>query len=78
MNKDAFGGVLALVGNGFAWVAQSEEIWFSIIATYVRHIAPGTALPDLRGPFMLLTLAYLGFRLGDLLDKRDELDEDMS
>ncbi|QHS17784.1 hypothetical protein GWK26_11860 [haloarchaeon 3A1-DGR] len=77
MNRDVIGAVTALAGNGFAWLAQSEEIWFSVIATYVRYIAPGTSLPDLRGPFLVATLAYLGFRLADLWDKQDDLDEDM-
>ncbi|QLG62198.1 hypothetical protein [Halorarum salinum] len=73
--RDAAGPLVAALGNLFAWVASSEEIWFSVVATYIRFIAPETALPDLRGPFLFLTLCYLGLRLADLWDAKDEVDD---
>lgn len=62
-----------LLGNGFAWIAHTEQIWFPTIGAYVRFLAPEYGLPDLRGPFLALTLLYIGLRLGDMLDKGDEL-----
>lgn len=78
MKRNALEAVAATFGNLFAWFAHSEQIWFGIFATYVRDIAPAMNLPDLRGPFLFLTLVYLGLRIGDLWDRRDEIDEDLT
>ncbi|WP_132060244.1 hypothetical protein [Halorussus amylolyticus] len=68
-------GVTATVGNLFAWVSQTEQIWFPMASVYVKDIAEVYGLPDLRGPFLFLTLVYLGLRLGDLWGKTEDLDE---
>jgi hypothetical protein len=69
-------GVFITLANLFAWVAHTEQIWFPAAGAYVRYLEPTyQALPDLRGPFLALTLLYIGLRVGDLLDKRDEVLE---
>ena len=73
--KEAAEALAILVGNGFAWIAGTEQIWFPTIGAYIRFVAPATELPDLRGPFLALTLLYIGLRVGDMLDKTDELNE---
>lgn len=73
--REAAETLLMIVGNGFAWLSHTEQIWFPTIGAYVRFVAPeAAALPDLRGPFLMLSILYIGFRLGDLLDERDELN----
>jgi hypothetical protein len=71
---DLLGGGLLSVGNLFAWMAQTEQIWFPTVGAYVRWIAPAYNLPDFRGPFAFVTLLYIGLRVGDLLEQRDEID----
>ena len=73
--KDLVAGVLAVLGHGFAWIAHTEQIWMPMAGAYIRYLAPAYNLPDLRGPFAFLTLCYIGLRLGDLWNKRDELEE---
>ncbi|WP_134671729.1 hypothetical protein [Halorussus marinus] len=75
--KDLALAVAGVAGNLFAWMAQTEEIWMSIAGAYVRYLAPGLGLPDLRGPFLFLSLVYIGFRLSDLWDERDEVTENL-
>jgi len=75
--KDALEGIAAVFANLFAWMAHSEQIWFPLVSTYVRHISEAFGLPDLRGPFIFLTLVYAGLRFGDLLDKRESIDENL-
>ncbi len=58
-----------------AWIAQSEHIWFGLAETYMRVLGPMFGLPDLRGPFIFITLIYVGLRLADWLDAREELEE---
>ena len=58
-------------GNLLAWIAHTEQIWFPTAGAYVRFVAPEYGFPDLRGPFLFLTLLYIGLRIGDLLDKQD-------
>lgn len=77
MSKDLFAGISAMLGNGFAWIAHSEQIWFPMLATLHRQLAPMLGLPDLRGPFIFITLLYVGFRLSDLLEEKDELEENL-
>ncbi|MFB6134877.1 MAG: hypothetical protein ABEJ55_07805 [Halanaeroarchaeum sp.] len=72
--KEAIEVLTILIGNGFAWMAGTEQIWFPTIGAYVRFIAPTTQLPDLRGPFLAITMLYIGLRLGDMIDKGDELE----
>jgi len=72
--SDELGALAVGAGNLLAWIAHSEQIWFPIAGTYMRYISPMYNLPDLRGPFAFLALLYIGLRLGDLLDKRDELN----
>jgi hypothetical protein len=73
--RDSFGGVLALLGNLAAWIAQSETIWMGMLGSYQTYLAPVYNLPDLRGPMAFAALLYVGLRLGDLWDKREEIDE---
>ena len=73
--KDVVAGVLAVLGHGYAWIAHTEQIWFPMIGAYVRFVAPETGLPDLRGPFLVLTMMYIGLRIGDFWNKRDTLEE---
>jgi hypothetical protein len=77
LNGDGSGllgiGLLS-VGNLLSWMAHTEQIWFPAVGAYVRWIAPAYNLPDLRGPFAFITLLYIGLRIGDLLDKRDEIN----
>lgn len=74
MSKDLLTGVVALLGNLFAWMAATEQIWFPALGAYVRFLAPVYDLPDLRGPFAAITLLYIGLRIGDLLNKRNEVE----
>lgn len=74
-SNDLVAGVTATAGNVFAWIAQSEQIWFPVFGAYAKYISPMYNLPDLRGPLAFLTLAYIGLRIGDLLDKRNEVDD---
>jgi len=68
--------VLATFANWFAWFGYTEQIWFPMAGAYVRYVQPEMAgLPDLRGPFLVMTLAYIGLRIGDLWHKRDEISE---
>lgn len=67
--------VVGLLAHLFAWIAQTEQIWFPVAAAYVRDLAPVYGLPDLRGPFAALTLMYVGLRLGDWLNKRNEIED---
>lgn len=71
--REAAEGLLVGGANLFAWIAHTEQIWFPTAGAYVRFVAPEYGLPDLRGPFLFLSLLYIGFRIGDLLDKKDEL-----
>lgn len=67
--------VLALGGgNLLAWIAHSEQIWFPMTASLINYVAPAYGLPDLRGPLAFMTLMYIGLRLGDLLEERNELE----
>lgn len=70
---DVLGGVVLVAGNLFAWLGHTEQIWFPAIGAYIRFVAPIYDLPDFRGPFLFLTLIYIGFRIGDLLDKRKDV-----
>lgn len=72
--KDLAAGVFAVLGHGFAWIAHTEQIWMPMAGAYVRYLAPAYNLPDFRGPFAFLTLTYIGLRMGDLWNKRDELE----
>jgi len=74
VNKNVIEATTATAGNLFAWFAHSEQIWFGIAGTYVQFLAPNLNLPDLRGPFLFLTLCYLGLRLADLWEKQDEIE----
>lgn len=73
--KDLVAAVLGLVAHGFAWLSATEQIWMPTMGAYVRYIAPELGLPDLRGPFLFLTMLYIGLRLGDFWDERNELEE---
>ncbi|NHN59822.1 MULTISPECIES: hypothetical protein [Halorussus] len=73
--RDLAAGVLAVLGHGFAWVSHTEQIWMPMAGAYVRYVAPATGLPDLRGPFLFITLVYIGLRIGDLWDRRDDLED---
>lgn len=75
--SDAVAGVIATVGNLIAWIAHTEQIWFPMAAVYVNDLSAAFGLPDLRGPFLALTLLYVGFRLGDFVDKRDEIESNL-
>lgn len=71
--KEAAVGAFA---HGFAWIGHTEQIWFPMAGAYMRYLQPELAgLPDLRGPFLAITLAYIGLRIGDLLNEREELQE---
>lgn len=74
MKKDLGAVVIAVLGHGFAWVSHTETIWMPMAGAYVRYLAPAYNLPDLRGPFLFITLVYIGLRMGDLWNKRDELE----
>lgn len=67
--------IVALLGHSAAWLAHTEQLWFPMTAAYVRYIAPVYELPDLRGPFAAITLVYLGLRMGDWLNERNEIEE---
>lgn len=71
--REAAEALLVMLANGFAWIAHTEQIWFPTAGAYVRFVAPEYGLPDLRGPFLFLSLLYIGLRVGDLLDKEDEI-----
>lgn len=73
--QDLTAGVVATLGNVFAWVSFSEQIWFPMLGAYVRFLQPVYELPDLRGPFAFVTLLYIGLRIGDLWNKREELED---
>lgn len=73
--KDLVAGVIAVFGHLFAWIAQTEEIWMSVAGVYIRYIAPELDVPDLRGPFLFLTMVYIGLRLADLWNERNELED---
>jgi sterol desaturase/sphingolipid hydroxylase (fatty acid hydroxylase superfamily) len=73
--KDLVAAVIGLVAHGFAWISATEQIWMPTMGAYVRYIAPGLGLPDLRGPFLFITMLYIGLRFGDLWDERDEIEE---
>lgn len=75
IGREYLEAILAVLGNLFAWFAHTEQIWFPVAAAYVRDLAPVYGLPDLRGPFAMLTLIYIGLRLGDWLNKRDEIKD---
>jgi len=62
------------VANLGAWVAHTEQLWFPVVGAYYRYIAPTYNLPDLRGPFIFLTLLYAGLRIGDMLNKKEEIE----
>lgn len=69
--------LVALGGNLAVWIAHTEQMWFPMASAFVRYLAPMYGLPDLRGPFLAITMAYLGLRLADWFDKREELDENL-
>ena len=69
--------LVGLLANGAAWAATTEQIWFPIAAAYVRYIGPIYNLPDMRGPLAFISLAYIGLRLGDLWNARDDMDDTM-
>lgn len=73
--KDLWAAGFGVVAHAFAWIGQTEQIWMPVAGAYVRYIAPETPLPDLRGPFLFLTLLYVGLRLGDMWNKRNELED---
>lgn len=74
MNKDIGAAIIGVLAHGFAWIAQTEQIWMPMAGAYVRYLAPAFGLPDLRGPFAFLTLCYIGLRLGDLWNERNDLE----
>ena len=74
--KGLIEGILTLLINGVAWFAGTEQLWFPMAATVYRYMGPIMDLPDLRGPFLFLTLCYLGLRLSDWIDKTDETNVD--
>lgn len=75
MTRRLWEGVAAAFANLFAWFAHTEQIWFPIAGAYIRYLEPAFGLPDLRGPFAFLTLCYIGLRIGDLWNKKEELEE---
>ena len=75
--KDLVAGVLGLLAHSFAWIAHTEQIWMPAIGAYVRWLAPAMGLPDLRGPFLFITLLYIGLRLGDMLNAENKLEENL-
>lgn len=77
MSRSALEGLTVLGGNLFAWLAHTEQIWFPMVGAYVRFLQPELGLPDLRGPFLFLTLLYVGLRIGDLLKERDTLESNL-
>lgn len=68
------GPALVSFGNLAAWIAETEQIWFPIVGAYTRWIAPAYNLPDLRGPFVFVALLYVGLRIGDMLNKKEEIE----
>ena len=70
-----FAAGAATAGNLLAWVAHTEQIWFPMMGAYVRFLAPETGLPDLRGPFLLMTMMYIGLRIGDLWNDKENVIE---
>jgi hypothetical protein len=72
--NDLWAAAIGVLAHGFAWIAHTEQIWMPMAGAYVRYLAPAFDLPDLRGPFAFLTLCYIGLRLGDMWNKRDELE----
>lgn len=73
MKRGTVEAATALAGNAFAWFAGTEQIWFPTVGAYTRWIAPALGLPDLRGPFLAITMCYIGLRAGDLWNKRDDM-----
>jgi hypothetical protein len=73
--KNAVEMILGFMMNTVAWIAHSEQIWFGLAGTYMRVLRPMYGLPDLRGPFIFLTLLYVGLRLADWLEQREEIEE---
>jgi hypothetical protein len=78
IGKDSLTDTVAVLANGVAWIAQTEGIWFPMAAAYARYLQPIYGLPDIRGPLAFLTLVYLGLRLADLWDAKDEAMEEMT
>jgi hypothetical protein len=55
------------------WAFSTEEIWFSLAATYERYLAPEFgALPSLGPVFLGLLLIYGVARLADLRNGGDD------
>ncbi|WP_311170646.1 hypothetical protein [Halobellus ordinarius] len=73
--KNTIEGGTALLGNLFVWIAHSETIWFGMLGSYQTYLAPVYNLPDLRGPMAFATLLYVGLRLGDLWERREEVED---
>lgn len=74
MNRtNLFAAVGAAAGNLLAWIAHTEQIWFPMMGAYVRYLAPETGLPDMRGPFLLMTMMYIGLRIGDMWNDKEEI-----
>lgn len=73
--KNAGESVALFALNSVAWIAGSEQIWFGLAGTYMRVLRPMYGLPDLRGPFIFITLLYVGLRLADWMDAREEIEE---
>lgn len=59
-----------------AWAFSTEEVWFSLAATYDRYIAPqfGVA-PDLGPVLLVLALVYAAARIQDLRTGGDDDDQ---
>lgn len=73
--KDLTAVLVGSVGHGTMWIMHTEQIWFPMVGAYVKYLAPVYNLPDMRGPLAFLSLVYIGLRLGDLWNERNEIEE---
>ncbi|EMA24637.1 hypothetical protein [Haloarcula argentinensis] len=78
IGKESVADLTAVLANVVSWVAHTEQIWFPMAAAYARYLEPVYGLPDIRGPLAFITLTYMGLRLADLWDAKDDAMEEMT